>query len=135
MFAGLRRTLVEMFPVLRDVRISHWWGGPLGVPRDWCASVGLATATGMGWAGGYAGDGVATTNLAGRTLADLITGTDSPIARLPWVGHRSPPRQPEPVRWLDVNTAIRAMGLADRAEARTGRPSLAADFLGRLAGG
>jgi glycine/D-amino acid oxidase-like deaminating enzyme len=134
-FAALWRTLTEMFPVLRDVHVSHWWGGPLGVPRDWCASVGLDAATGMGWAGGYVGDGVATTNLAGRTLADLITGADSRITRLPWVGHRSPSWEPEPLRWLGVNAGLRAMELADWEEARTGRPSLAAGVMGRLLGG
>ena len=73
-FAALRRTLAELFPVVRTARITHAWGGPIGVPRDWCASVGLDRSTGLGWAGGYVGDGVSTTNLAGRTLADLITG-------------------------------------------------------------
>jgi glycine/D-amino acid oxidase-like deaminating enzyme len=134
-FAALWRTLTEMFPVLRDVRVTHWWGGPLGVPRDWCASVGLDSATGMAWAGGYVGDGVATTNLAGRTLADLITRADSPITRLPWVGHRSPSWEPEPLRWLGVNSGLRAMELADWEEARTGRPSAAAAFMGRFLGG
>ena len=65
-FAMLRRTLVEMFPVLRTARFTHAWGGALGIPRDWVASVGLDRRTGLGWAGGYVGDGVATTNLAGR---------------------------------------------------------------------
>ena len=50
------------------------WGGPLGVPRDWHASVGFDAARREAWAGGYVGDGLSTTNLAGRTLADLITG-------------------------------------------------------------
>ncbi len=134
-FAALWGTLIEMFPVLRDVHVSHWWGGPLGVPRDWCASVGLDSSTGVGWAGGYVGDGVATTNLAGRTLADLITREDSPITQLPWVGHRSPPWEPEPLRWLGVNAGMRAMELADWEEARTGRPSHAAAFMGRFLGG
>ena len=49
-------------------RVTHDWGGALGVPRDWCASVGLDRGTGLAWAGGYVGDGVGTTNLAGRTL-------------------------------------------------------------------
>ena len=89
-FAALRRTLAELFPVLGDVPVTHHWGGPIGIARDWCASVGLDPATGVGWAGGYVGDGVSTTNLAGRTLADLITGADSELTRLPWVGHRSP---------------------------------------------
>jgi glycine/D-amino acid oxidase-like deaminating enzyme len=133
-FAALRRTLAELFPVLGDVEVTHGWGGPIGVPRDWCASVGLDRASGLGWAGGYVGDGVSTTNLAGRTLADLITGTDSEITRLPWVGHRSPPWEPEPLRWLGVNAGLQAMNWADRQEARTGRPSHAAGLMSRFLG-
>jgi glycine/D-amino acid oxidase-like deaminating enzyme len=134
-FAALWSTLTELFPVLRGERVSHSWGGPLGVPRDWCASVGLDRATGMAWAGGYVGDGVATTNLAGRTLADLITGTDSPAIRLPWVGHQSPSWEPEPLRWLGVNAGLRAMGLADWEETRTRRPSVTAAFMSKFLGG
>jgi glycine/D-amino acid oxidase-like deaminating enzyme len=133
-FAALRRTLIELFPVLEDVTITHTWGGPIGIARDWCASVGLDPQTGIGWAGGYVGDGLSTTNLAGRTLADLITGNDSPITRLPWVGHRSPTWEPEPFRWLGVNAGLHVMTWADRAEARTGRPSRAAGVFSRFTG-
>jgi glycine/D-amino acid oxidase-like deaminating enzyme len=133
-FAALRRTLAELFPVLGDIEVTHGWGGPIGVPRDWCASVGLDRSTGLGWAGGYVGDGVSTTNLAGRTLADLITGTDTEITRLPWVGHRSPQWEPEPLRWLGVNAGLQVMSLADRQEARTGHPSRAASVMGRFLG-
>ena len=77
----------------------------------------------MAWAGGYVGDGVSTTNLAGRTLADLITGEDSDLTRLPWVNHRSPKWEPEPFRWLGTNVGLRVMTSADDQEARTGRPS------------
>ncbi len=125
-FARLRATLVELFPVLHDVEVTHTWGGPLGVPRDWCASVALDRATGMGWAGGYVGDGVSTTNLAGRTLRDLILGRDSELTRLPWVNHRSPKWEPEPLRWLGVNAARLAFSAADREERLTQRPSLLA---------
>ena len=133
-FAALRRTLVDLFPVLGTAQITHAWGGPLGVARDWCASVGLDRATGVGWAGGYVGDGVSTTNLAGRTLADLVTGADTDITRLPWVGHRSPRWEPEPLRWLGVNAGLQVMSWADRQEDRTGRPSRAAAVLGRFLG-
>jgi glycine/D-amino acid oxidase-like deaminating enzyme len=133
-FAELRRTLTDLFPVLGDVKVTHTWGGPIGVARDWCASVGLDRETGIGWAGGYVGDGVSTTNLAGRTLADLITGADSEIVRLPWVGHRSPSWEPEPLRWLGLNAGLRVMSMADREEARTGRQSRAAAFMGRFLG-
>jgi glycine/D-amino acid oxidase-like deaminating enzyme len=122
-FSALRKTLIELFPVLSDVPITHTWGGPIGIARDWCASVGLDRSTGIGWAGGYVGDGLSTTNLAGRTLSDLITGRETEITRLPWVGHKSPQWEPEPLRWLGVNSGLRAMTWADRAEARTGRQS------------
>jgi glycine/D-amino acid oxidase-like deaminating enzyme len=131
-FGALRRTLSELFPALEDVAITHTWGGPIGIPRDWCASVGLDPATGIGWAGGYVGDGLSTTNLAGRTLAHLITGTDSDLTHLPWVGHRSPRWAPEPFRWLGVNGGLRVMTWADQAEVRTGRPSKAAAAFGRF---
>jgi glycine/D-amino acid oxidase-like deaminating enzyme len=118
-FAALRRTLGHLFPDLGDVVVSHSWGGPLGIASDWSASVGLDRGTGLGWAGGYVGDGVATTNLAGRTLADLIRGADSDLTALPWVNHRSRRWAPEPLRWLGANAALRAVMLADRADWRS----------------
>ena len=133
-FAALRATLVALFPVLDDVRITHAWGGPLGVARDWCASVGLDSATRVGWAGGYVGDGVSTTNLAGRTLRDLILGRDTELTRLPWVGHRSPRWEPEPLRWLGINAGLRAMTWADAEERLTRRPSLIARAVAPLLG-
>ena len=134
-FSALRRTLQDLFPALGEVEVTHTWGGPLGVPRDWCASAGLDRATGLGWACGYVGDGVATTNLAGRTLADLVLGNDTGITRLPWVGHRSRPWEAEPLRWLGANAGLQAMSWADRAEARSGRPSRLAQLAGRFLGG
>ena len=132
--ALLRGTLTELFPELEGASFTHAWGGPLGIPRDWHSSVGLDRTTGLAWAGGYVGDGVATTNLAGRTLADLITGADSELVALPWVGHRSPRWEPEPLRWLGVNAGLWTMKLADRSEARRGRPSRVAGAMGRLLG-
>jgi glycine/D-amino acid oxidase-like deaminating enzyme len=134
-FASLERVLAELFPVIAGVGVTHKWGGPLGIPRDWCASVGLDRSTGLAWGGGYVGDGVGTSNLAGRTLADLILGRDTELVRLPWVDHRSRPWEPEPLRWLGVNAALRLALLADRSEARNRRPSLAAAALRRLTGG
>ena len=134
-FAGLYQILRELFPQMGDAAITHTWGGPVGIARDWCASVGLDRATGLGWANGYVGKGLSTTNLAGRTLADLILGTDSDLTRLPWVNHRSPCWEAEPLRWLGINAGIRATNWADRAEGHTGRPSRVAQVMGRFIGG
>ncbi|WP_431923928.1 NAD(P)/FAD-dependent oxidoreductase [Micromonospora wenchangensis] len=134
-FAALRRTLGELFPVLGpDVPVEHAWGGPLGVARDWSASVGLDRSTGLAWAGGYVGDGVGTSNLAGRTLADLVRGVESELTAFPWVGHRSPRWEPEPLRWLAINAGLRVMSSADGVERRTGRPARRATALSPLLG-
>ncbi len=134
-FGAIWSALREMFPVLAGSKVTHAWGGVLGVPRDWTASVGLDRATGLGWAGGYVGDGVSTTNLAGRTLRDLVLGRETELTRLPWVGHRSPSWEPEPLRWLGLNAGLRTMALADREERVTRRPSLLARAMAPLLGG
>lgn len=130
----LRRALVDLFPDAAAARITHRWGGPLGVPRDWHASVGFSPDTRIGWAGGYVGDGVSTTNLAGRTLADLITATDSAAVRLPWVNHRSPRWEREPLRFLGANAGLLGMTVADAEERVTRRPSIAARLMAPLTG-
>jgi len=133
--AAIESTLVELFPALGpEPPITHRWGGPLGVPRDWSASVGLDRSTGLAWGGGYVGDGVGTSNLAGRTLADLIAGADSELVELAWVGHRSRRWEPEPLRWLGINLGLRVMSVADAMEERTGRQSRLARFAGRFLG-
>ncbi|MCE2529757.1 MAG: FAD-dependent oxidoreductase [Acidimicrobiia bacterium] len=127
----IRRVLVDIFPALGDVAITHEWGGVLAAPRNWVPAVRYDPRTGMGTAGGYVGQGVAPSNLAGRTLADLITGTDSELAELAWVGIESRPWEPEPLRWLGIRGTRAVMGWADRFEFGTERSSR----LGRLAHG
>ena len=137
----LMATLTDMFPAVRDRKVTHRWGGVLGIPRDWHASVGYDRTSGLAHAGGYVGDGVATTNLAGRTLRDLVLGTDpgtgtgTDLTALPWVGHVSPRWEPEPLRWLGINAGLRAMSVADAEESATGRGSLVARAVAPLVGG
>ncbi|MET3960671.1 glycine/D-amino acid oxidase-like deaminating enzyme [Marmoricola sp. OAE513] len=131
-FGKLLTTLTELLPQLGGVRFTHAWGGPLGIARDWAASVGLDRGTGQAWAGGYVGDGVGTTNLAGRTLADLITWTDSDLVTLPWVQHSSPSWEPEPLRWLGINAGLQAMRAADAEERLTGHESRIARLMSPL---
>jgi glycine/D-amino acid oxidase-like deaminating enzyme len=133
-FTDLRATLTDLLPQLEGVRFTHAWGGPLGIARDWHPSVGHDPATGLGWAGGYVGDGVAATNLAGRTLADLVTGRHTPLTELPWVGHRSRRWEPEPLRWAGINAGLRLAQAADSEEARTGRPARLGRVLSALTG-
>ena len=133
-FDALETTLKEMFPQIGDAAITHTWGGVLGVPRDWHASVTLDRATAIGRAGGYVGDGVGLSHLAGLTLADLVLGNNTERTALPFVGHRSPQWEPEPLRYLGATAAIIGVDLADRIEERTGRRSLISRLIAPLTG-
>ncbi|MEU6463617.1 FAD-dependent oxidoreductase [Streptomyces sp. NPDC046976] len=118
---ALRDILVRFFPSLAQVAVTHAWSGVLGVPRDWCATVTLDRATGLGWAGGYVGSGVATTNLAARTLRDLVQQDSGQAGRtelteLPWVGHKVRKWEPEPFRWLGVHGMYATYHTADQRE-------------------
>ena len=133
--AGCARTLLDLLPGLpADTAFTHAWGGPLGIARDWHPSVRHDPDTGLGGAGAYVGDGVALSQLAGRALAELVTGRPSRAATLPFVGHRSRRWEPEPLRWLGVSAGLRLAELADAEESRTGRPARLGALLGRLTG-
>ncbi|NEB03824.1 FAD-dependent oxidoreductase [Streptomyces sp. SID13726] len=138
---ALREILVGFFPMLAGTRIEHAWSGVLGVPRDWCATVTLDRSTGLGWAGGYVGSGVATTNLAARTLRDLVQqdsgqGGRTELTELPWVGHKVRKWEPEPLRWLGVQGMYATYRTADRRESasRSAESSRLARWADRVAG-
>jgi glycine/D-amino acid oxidase-like deaminating enzyme len=133
-FDALHATLRSLFPPLGDAAVTHRWGGAVGVTRDWYPSVGYDRTTGIAWAGGYVGDGVSTTNLAGRTIADLVLGHASDLVRLPWVGHRSPRWEPEPFRYLGVNLARKLVDSIDRAEVAGRDPKWRTRAVSRLVG-
>ncbi|MFD4502124.1 NAD(P)/FAD-dependent oxidoreductase [Streptomyces sp. NPDC058457] len=133
---ALREILVRFFPALAGVGIEHAWSGVLGVPRDWCATVTLDRTTGLGWAGGYVGSGVATTNLAARTLRDLVQldsgqGGRTELTALPWVNHKVRKWEPEPFRWLGVQGMYATYRAADQRERL--HPSTESSRLARVA--
>ncbi|PQD98172.1 FAD-dependent oxidoreductase [Mycobacterium sp. EPG1] len=131
----LGATLHSILPQVASVPIAHAWCGVLAVPRDWAATVDFDRADGLGWAGGYVGHGVTATNLAGRTLTDLVLGRDTELTRLPWVGHVSRDWEPEPLRWIGVRGLYLAYKAADWHEARgTKRTSPLAVAADRIAG-
>jgi glycine/D-amino acid oxidase-like deaminating enzyme len=117
-----RDSVRNWFPRLKDVRFTHAWGGPLGAPRDFMPTMMFDQARGVASARGYLGNGVATTNLSGRVLADLITGTKSEITGLPCVNHRSRNWEPEPFRYIGVHFIENAYWRIDQKAERTGIP-------------
>lgn len=131
---ALWATLTDLFPAVAKYRFTHRWGGVLGVPRDWHASVTFDTTTRIARAGGYVGDGVGLSHLAGYTAADLILGLDTPRTYLPFAQHRSPKWEPEPLRYVGAMAGIIGVDLADRIESRTGKRSLVSRLIAPLTG-
>ncbi len=115
---SLATLLRRFFPAACSANIDHAWSGVLGVPRDWSAMVNYDRVTGLGYAGGYVGTGVTATNLAGRTLCDLVLDRDTELTHLPWVGHRSRNWELEPLRFIAVHGIYAAYRAADRSESR-----------------
>lgn len=131
-FDAVHAALLAVFPQLREVPISHRWGGVLGVPRDWHPSAGIDSAGRLAYAGGYVGSGVAATNIAGRTLADLITGHQTELTLFPWVNRRRRRWPPEPLRWAGINTGLWIMQSGDEVENRGHGPARRADLMWRI---
>jgi len=128
----LRSTARGWFPSLEGTRFTHAWGGPLAVPRDWMPTMSYDPSQGVATARGYTGQGIATANLSGRTLADLILGSETTITRLPTVNHEPRLWEPEPLRWLGARYVQRnLMRVDDRAE-RTGEPPTGKTLAERL---
>lgn len=118
---SLRKMLAEWFPPAAGAQTTHAWGGVLGVPRDIIPSFTYDRGRGLAMAAGYSGHGVATANLAGRTLADMITGRDSALTLLPLANHTSPAWEPEPLRWLGVRAVQVGLARVDARAERTGQ--------------
>ena len=122
-FDGLEASLRQMFPVLEGSAFSHRWGGLMGVPTSWRPSVSFDRAAGFGTAGGYVGEGVGASNLAGRIMADLVLARDTDVTHLPWVDDACERWPHEPLRWLGAKAMTLLGNQADRVELSQGRPS------------
>jgi glycine/D-amino acid oxidase-like deaminating enzyme len=117
----LVQALRSMLPQLGDFKITHRWGGTVGINRDMVTRTSFDPVSGIASVGGFSGEGVAASNMAGQTFRDLLLGLDTELTALPWVGAPSPRWEPEPIRWLGVKTGIGLNRFADYLETRTGR--------------
>ncbi len=84
----LQKRMVEVFPQLIDVPLSHSWTGKLGLTFDLLPHIGRTAGgriDGVYYAYGYAGHGVAVASLVGKEIGELLAGRriDNIFARLP----------------------------------------------------
>lgn len=126
--------LKEMLPSIGDTSFTHNWAGVLGIFRDWYPRVSFDADTGVSYAGGYIGDGVGSSALAGKTLAHLITKTPSHLTSLPWLNRPIRRWEIEPLRYFGISFGLRAMTLADYEERITNRPSVIGKLMSPLIG-
>jgi glycine/D-amino acid oxidase-like deaminating enzyme len=128
-FAHARQAARDWFPMLQGVRFTHAWGGVFGAPRDHMPVMSYHRRTGIATGHGYTGEGVATANLSGRVLADLITETHSDLTRLPMTTHHSRQWEPEPFRWLGakfvMTSRLRTLRKVEQTGAYPDKPTLA----------
>ena len=118
--AGVEATLRALLPAIGDARITHGWGGVLGAPRHGRPFVTFDRDSGLGAVGGYSGEGVAASNLAGRILADLVLERSTPLVRLAWVDDVPRKWPVEPFRWLGTKAMFGLARLADHLEMTRG---------------
>ena len=132
--ALIQQSILEWFPSLAGIKFTHAWGGPVAMPSDWMPSVSYDSQTKLAFIGGYTGQGVSTSNLAGKLLAGLIANQGNGLQNLPLAQRRSRNWIPEPLRWGVVRYMQNALLRIDEAT-EAGRPkpvdAFIAEFLGK----
>jgi len=125
----LYRHLLETFPGLRGIRITHTWGGAIDTSTRFSASWQRAFGDNLVSVLGYTGLGVGASRFGAQVCLDLLAGRDNERTRLEMVRRRPMPWPPEPVRWLGIQLTRRSIA---RADANNGRRDLWLRLLDRL---
>jgi glycine/D-amino acid oxidase-like deaminating enzyme len=116
----LARHLLETFPALEGIGITHAWGGAIDTCSRFCVTFGRALGGRAVYAVGYTGLGLAASRFGARTALDLLDGADTERTRLELVRSRPLPFPPEPARWAVIQATRRAMASADEHGGRRG---------------
>jgi glycine/D-amino acid oxidase-like deaminating enzyme len=105
-FEDLERDVLRLFPALKDIRFADRWGGPVSVPIDMAPAIGFVGDRRAIYSLGCVGHGVSMAQLNGRTIADLLLEKDTDLTHVWFVGRRTLPWPPEPLRFV-ASHAIR----------------------------
>ena len=125
----IENSMRTMFPSIADVAVTHRWGGALGVHRDWFTAALIDQRTNIATLGGYVGDGVAFSYVAAKEVARAIDGTSRENTPLPIVNHTSRRWEPEPFRFIGINSILRLTENADKTEQKKNRNNRLIDWL------
>lgn len=74
----IRRQIAEIYPALKDIEITHAWGGSVGItlPRKPFVREVMPGVTSIA---GYSGHGVMLSNYSGKMYADMVAGNTSEL--------------------------------------------------------
>ena len=79
--AAIRQQIVETYPMLKGIEITHAWGGNVGItmPRQPFVREVMPGVTSIG---GYSGHGVMLSNYCGKLYADMVSGRPTDLDML-----------------------------------------------------
>jgi glycine/D-amino acid oxidase-like deaminating enzyme len=126
-YASLRESFRRHFPQLSHLEFPFAWGGPIASTTRLTPFFGTHRGR-LVYGLGYTGHGVGSTRVAGRILAHLALGKESPLLELSMVRKKPFPYPPEPLRRLAVAAVTRSLRRVDAG----GRPSLLLRVLDRF---
>lgn len=74
----IRRQIAEIYPALKDIEITHAWGGSVGItmPREPFVREVMPGVTSIG---GYSGHGVMLSNYCGKLYAEMVLGKSADL--------------------------------------------------------
>ncbi|GAA4359615.1 NAD(P)/FAD-dependent oxidoreductase [Angustibacter luteus] len=118
--AILAEHLVETFPALDGVQVTHTWGGAIDTCTRFCAFWGLTHGGRVAAVQGYTGLGVGASRFGAQVCLDLLAGRDNERTALEMVRRKPLPFPPEPFRWTGIQLTRKAIARADQRDGRRG---------------
>ena len=86
----LRQRMAAIFPDLASVQIAHQWNSPMDFTLNYMPNFGQLSAN-IFYAHGYCGQGIILGNLAGKLIAEAVSGTAERFDVFARIGHTTIP--------------------------------------------
>jgi glycine/D-amino acid oxidase-like deaminating enzyme len=99
-FTQLEQDIVDFYPCLKGLKITHRWGGPVSVPMDMVPALGYLDDKRAVYSLGCMGHGVSLTHLNGEVMADLLLERKSEWTECFPVNRKVFNWPPEPIRFV-----------------------------------
>jgi len=104
----IKASLFDTFPQLEGLKITHEWGGSMGLTTNmWPAMGSMGEHKNIFYLGGWNGEGVALSHVGGKVIADLVAGEKSEFTELPFVNKNFPYSGSDPVRLLGTKAYLK----------------------------